>query len=194
MKKIIPILIIVFSLVSIWVQPMTKSVNIDSNNILQRYLPDSVCALLKNKPLIFYARGHYGYSWSLIAKIDSVYRIYTGRVDYTGISCLNKASDSVAFDTTKFITHNNKILSWGFDTISAEATNMKKMCRTTYVTIYTDLAVYNSFGVNTFSSDDAIAFVGKDSLNFNKKFRRLCLLMWWLSNSKIREYFPDSIH
>lgn len=194
MKKIIiiPILLIFSFLFSILANSMSNLSNTTSSNILQQILPDSLYTLLKDRPVIYYSYGHYGYSWSLIARIDSTYRIYSGRVGYTGDKYLDKISDSVPFDTTKFIIHINNLLSWGFDTISAEAINMKKVHRTSDFTLYTDLSGFNSDGVNVFNSDDAIAFSGGDSTIFNAKFNKLCLIMWWLSNSRIRKYIPDS--
>lgn len=143
--------------------------------------------------MIFYSTGHYGYSWSLIAMIDSSYHIYSGRVSYTGDPNHNDIPESTPFDTTKLLINNNTIISWGFDSIYSQAINMKKVYRKQYVTFGTDLSVFNSFGENTFNSDNAISFAGDDSLTFNEKFHKLCLIMWWLSDSKIREHIPDSV-
>lgn len=195
MKKILFFLplIIFFTIFSIWANPISNLPNTDSCSIIQQSLPDSLYSILKNKPIIFYSRGHYGYSWSLIAKIDSTYRVYSGRVSYSGDIELNETSESIPFDTTKLFIHNTALLSWGFDSIFIEAINMKKVNRTPHVTLYTNLSVFNSDGLNIFSSDDAIAFAGGDSLIFNKKFHKLGLIMWWLLDSRIREYIPDSI-
>ncbi|MDE5607849.1 MAG: hypothetical protein K2I64_02820 [Muribaculaceae bacterium] len=70
---------------------------------------------------------------------------------------------------------------------------MKKVDRTPFVTIWTDLSVFDSNGENTFSSDNAISFAGSDSIAFNKKYHKLCLMMWWIADLKIREYILDSV-
>ncbi|MDE7153573.1 MAG: hypothetical protein K2O00_03900 [Muribaculaceae bacterium] len=194
MKKLLflPTLIIVLSIFSVLGTPVQNLNSAESENILKRSLPDSLYTKLKNRPIIFYSSGHYGYSWSLIARIDSTYQIYCGRVSYTGDQNNNETSESIPFDTTKLIIHNNAILSWGFDSISVEATNMEKVYRSNYITLCTDLYVFNSNGVNIFNSGDAISFAGRDSIGFNEKFQKLCLIMMWLSDSRIRKYIPDS--
>lgn len=195
MKKILflPTLLIGLIVFSVLGNPTPHLTNNESGRILKQTLPDSLYSALKKRPMIFYSNGHYGYSWSLIARIDSTYHVYSGRVGYTGDHNHNENSESITFDTTKLFINNNEILSWGFDSISTEAINMKKVYRTQYVTFWSDLSVFNSFGENTFNSDNAISFAGGDSLVFNKKFHKLCLIMWWLSDSKIREHIPDSV-
>lgn len=195
MKKIInfPILLVIFPLFSILANPRLNLRGITSNDILQQISPDSLYPLLKNRPIIYYTYGHYGYSWSLVVRIDSTYRIYSGHVDYSGDQYLDKTSESIPFDTTTLIVNNKALFSWGFDTISTEAVNREKVFRKPFLTIYADLWVFNADGLNIFCSDNAIAFTGSDSIAFNKKFDKLCLIMWWLSNSKIRKHVPESI-
>lgn len=194
MKKILFFftLIIVLTVFSVWANQTPNLVNADSCGILKHTLPDSLYTILKNKPIIFYSRGHYGYFWSLIARVDSTYQVYSGQVSYSGERYLNEISESDPSDTTKLFIHNNAILSWGFDTIAYEAMNMSKVNRTPYVSLWTDLSIFKCDGVNIFSSDGATAFSGKDSIAFNNKFHKLCLIMWWLADSRIREYIPDS--
>ena len=57
------------ALLSALERPISKLDNINSENILYKSLPDSLYSLIKHKSEIFYAYGHYGYSWSLIAMI-----------------------------------------------------------------------------------------------------------------------------
>lgn len=196
MKKILlffPTLIIVLSVISVFGKPMPTSANSESSSVLKRVLPDSLYIMLKNRPTIFYSSGHHGYSWSLIARMDSTYQVYSGRVLGSGDCYINEFSGSDRFDTTKLFITNNAILSWGFDTISAEVINMKKVYREPFITIWTDLSVFNSNGENVFSSDNAISFAGIDSVTFNKKYHKLCLIMWWISSDeRIREFIPDS--
>lgn len=193
MKKItcLPIILVFFSIFSILANTKSNLSSITSNDILQQILPDSLCTLLKGRPMIYYSCGHYGYSWSLIARIDCTYQIYSGRVGYSGDQYLDKTSESISFDTTRLITQNKDLLSWGCDTISGEAIQMKRVRRTSYVTLYENLSVFNSDGVNVFNSDGAIGFSGEDSIIFNTKFNKLRLIMWWLSSSKIRKHIPE---
>lgn len=70
---------------------------------------------------------------------------------------------------------------------------MKRISRAPYVTFYTNLSIINSEGVNVFNSDDVVAYSGPDSLCFNKKYHKLCLIMRWLSDTNIRQYIPDLV-
>ena len=165
----------------------------NEDEISRNVLPDSVYSLLKGKSVIFYSYGHHGYSWSLIAKMDSGYQAFSGRVGYGGENHFNKPTDSNQFNTTLLFSKNHALFSWGLDTIAHEIKSMKKISRETYVTFYTNLSIINSDGVNVFNSDDAVAYSGPDSLCFNKKYHKLCLIMYWLSNTNIRQYIPDSV-
>ncbi|MDE6277107.1 MAG: hypothetical protein K2M06_03270 [Muribaculaceae bacterium] len=194
MKKIIFLftLIIVLIELTFWANPIQNLTNINSGAFFKHASLDSLYTTLKNRPIIFYSRGHYGYGWSLIARMDSTYSIYSGHVSYSGEFYIDKTPEGLPFDTTKLISVNSALLSWAFDSISVQAVNMKKVNRTPYLSLWTDLSVFNSDSENIFNSDNAVAFAGKDSLAFNKKFNKLCLIMWWLSDSRIREYIPDS--
>lgn len=165
----------------------------NQDEILRKSLPDSVYSLLKGKSVIFYSSGHYGYSWSLIAKMDSGYHAFSGRVSYGGEHHFNKPTEYNQFDTAHLFSQNQALFSWGLDTIASKVKSMKKISREPYVTFYTNLSIINSDGVNVFNSDDAVAYSGPDSLCFNKKYHKLCLIMWWLSDANIRQHIPDSI-
>lgn len=156
-------------------------------------LPDSIYYLIKDKPIIFYSYGHYGYTWSLITRIDNNFQAFSGKVSYTGDCILTEPTKANQLDSTLLFSKNRVILTWGLDTIPTEGTEMKAIKRENYVTFYDNLSVFNSDGVNVFDSDDAIAFQGPDSLEFNNKFNRLCLLMKWISSPVIREYLPESL-
>lgn len=166
--------------------------NTNSENILYRSLPDSLYPILKNKPIIFYSYGHYGYSWSLIALIDSTYRAFSGRVGYLGDRHLNEATEANQFDTAQLFSQNSALLSWGFDTIPTEIIYMEKVNVKPYISFYIDFFVTDSVGKNVFSSDDAMVYSGSDSVNFNNKFHKLCLIMRWISDAGIRQFIPDS--
>lgn len=185
-------LIIVSIVFTVCANQIPNLTNTDSNAILKRTLPDSLYTILKKRPIIFYSRGHYGYGWSLIARMDSTCSIYSGRVSYSGDLYIDKIPDAIPFDTTKLISHNSALLSWAFDSISVQAINMTKVNSSHYVTLWTDLSVFNSDGEEIFNSDNAQQFLGPDSVEFNKKFHKLSLIMWWLSDSSIRKYIPDS--
>lgn len=174
-------------------KPISDQDNINSENILYRSLPDSLYSLLKNKSVIFYSYGHYGYSWSLIALIDGNYRTFSGRVGYLGDRHLSVMTESSRFDTTRLFSQNHALLSWGFDTISTEVRYMKKVRRQPYATSYSDLSVIDPEGKIVFNSDDAIAYSGPDSLGFNNKLNKLCLIMRWLSDAGFRQLIPDSL-
>lgn len=194
MKKLLILIALALSM-SLMAGNSGASSDSDKGNIVNRLchaLPDSIYSFLKNRPMIFYSYGHYGYSWSLIAKMDSDYKAFSGRVDYLGRCHFNERSESNAFDSTLLFSQNRALLSWGFDSIQTEAGRMKKIKNETYVTFYKDISVIGSEGKTVFSSDDATAYSGPDSVSFNKKFQKLSLIMYWLSNAEIREYIPDS--
>ena len=195
MKKI---LFVIAAFLCITLSLKSSSVASDVNKcnqdeILRDVLPDSVYLLLKGKSVIFYSYGHYGYSWSLIAKMDSGYQTFSGRVGYDGERHFNKPTESNQFDTTLLFSKNHALFSWGLDTIASEIKSMKKVSREPYVTFYTNLSIINSDGVNVFNSDDAVAYSGPDSLFFNEKYHKLCLIMRWISDTNIRQYIPDSV-
>lgn len=167
--------------------------NENSDDFLRQSLPDSVYSLVRGNPVIFYSYGHYGYSWSIIAKMDSGYQAFSGRVGYGGDYHFNEPAENNQIDTTLLFSKNQNLFSWGLDTISSSINIMRKISSEHHVTYYTYLYVVNSAGLNIFSSDNAVAYSGPDSLSFNKKFHKLCLIMRWLSDSNIRKYIPDSV-
>ncbi len=179
-------------MISAFGKPIPESNSDDFEFILRHPLPDSLYSLLRGKPVIFFTHGHYGYSWSLIAKMDSGYQAFSGRVTYGGERYTNKLTESTQIDSARFFSQNQDLLSWGFDTISSKINIMKEISRGPYMSIRRNLQVINSEGINVFTSDATAAYSGPDSLDFNKKFRKLCLIMWWLSDYRLREYIPDS--
>ncbi len=100
--------------------------NDNSDDILRKSLPDSVYSLLEGKPVIFYSYGHYGYSWTLIAKMDSGYRAFSGRVGYGGDCHLNRPTEFNRFDSTLLFSKNQNLISWGLDSLSSIINSMKK--------------------------------------------------------------------
>lgn len=194
MKKIFLIIAVFFCLTLSLPSrnPVSDFNECNRDEILRQSLTDSLYSLLKGKPVIFYSYGHYGYSWSLIAKMDSAYQAFSGRVGYGGERHFSKPTESNQFDTTHLFFKNRALFSWGLDTIASEIKSMTKISREPYVTFYTNLSIINSEGVNVFNSDDAVAYSGPDSLCFNKKYHKLCLIMRWLSDTNIRQYIPDS--
>lgn len=159
---------------------------------LCRFLPDSVCSLLDKSPIIFYSYGHYGYSWSLLVKKNNNVRAYSGKVSPLGKSSLTEQNVNNIFDSTALFRSNQELIDWGLDSISLVASKMKAVMSKYGTTVYSDLDVYNSDGICTFTSDNAVLFSGPDSLIFNKKLQKLKLLMRWLSDPKIRQYIPAS--
>ena len=164
----------------------------EPTSVLSRALPDSLYLHVKGHPAIFYSYGHYGYKWSLIVKTESGFNAFSGKMSYLGHPDINQLTEENRIDSAKLFSKNCELLTWAFDSISTEGIDMKRIRRAPYTGIYKDLSVINSEGRILFSSDDAAAFSGPDSLNFNKRFLKLCLIMYWLSEPKIREYIPES--
>ncbi len=160
---------------------------------LRRTLPDSIYSQLENRPLLFYSCGHYGYAWSIITQTDSSFRAFSGRVYYNGDNQLTEPTDSTRFDSVAMFSANEALLKWGFDTLPSAGLKMKSLPRVPYVTIYQNLWVMDSCGGRVFASDNAATFSGADSVEFNSRFRKLSLIMHWLSQPIIRPYIPDSV-
>ena len=193
MKKLLFLAIAIFCITLLLAseKPISNSDNDESENILCRSLPDSIYSLVKNRPVIFYSYGHHGYTWAMIANIDGNLRAFSGRIGYDS-RYLNESTEDDRFDSTLLFSKNRALFSWGFDTIPTKSGVMRKVDREHYITFYTDLSIFNSEGNNVFNSNDAVAFSGPDSINFNQKFNRLSLIMYWLSFHKIREYIPEA--
>lgn len=173
-------------------EPTCDSDITKSEDFLCSVLDDSIYIIVKDKPMIFYSYGHYGYSWSLIAQTDSCFRAFSGRVDYGGKRHISTPDETNQFDTTLLFSRNRALLYWGLDTIPTEVNKMERVNRKQYVTFYSDLSVINSDGSIVFSSDNAVAYSGPDSTEFNKKYDKLRLIMRWLSDPYIRQYIPVS--
>ena len=189
MKKIL-LFIVVFLCVSL---SMTspKVCQINAKELFRNILPDTLLTLVEKHPTIFYTYGHYGYSWALLVKLDNKIQAFSGRVSSSGECFFTESTEFSKFDTVSFCMENRGLLLWGFDTIASEADGMRGVRRTHFVTFDTKLDVFNSDGENVFNSGGAIAFSGRDSLEFNKKYQRLCLIMRWISDAEFRQYITD---
>lgn len=159
---------------------------------LKRILPDSLDYLVKDRQVILYTYGHYGYSWAMITRIDSVFQAFSGRVSYGGKTALTTPCESNKIDSARLFSANRDLLLWGFDTMPTELSKMKEVKSERYVTFYRELLAYDSEGINVFNSNDAIAYSGPDSMIVNQKFHKLCLMMRWLSDTMLRQYIPES--
>ena len=171
---------------------MANSEDYSANSLIYNILPDTIVPLVENRPMLLYCYGHYGYSWSLVTKIEKEFRVFSGRVNYIGEQILRENTISNKNDSIKFFSANEDLLSWGFDSIAIESSKMKPDKGKHFVTVYESLYVIDSMGKCVFDSDNAQQFLGPDSVEFNKKFHKLSLIMWWLSDSSIRKYIPDS--
>lgn len=185
-----------FFLISFSVSPTDELPKLRSGkhtcpNALGSGLPDIICKSIENNPFILFTYGHYGYSWSIVARIDNRYQAFSGRVEYCGDKYLSSSKPVNEFDTTSFFIANGPIFEWAFDSIAYLAKDMKAIPPKTFVTVYEDLSVFNSNGELTFSSLDTQTYAGPDSINFNGSFHRLSLLMRWLADPEIRKYLPD---
>lgn len=195
MKKLLLFIIgIVFlSMAATSTPPKSDLDDSNSDDILCQILPDSIYTLVKNKPSLLYSYGHYGYSWSLITKIDNRFLAFSGRVNYSGDHFITEPTEVNRFDSILLFSKYRNLLNWGLDTISTEINKMKISRLGPYTTMYTDLTCYNSDGIRTFNSAGNVTFSGPDSLEFNHKFHKICLLMWWISSYEIRKCIPDSV-
>ena len=171
--------------------PKLDSANNMCLNTLRSVLPDTIYQSVENRPCILYTYGHYGYSWSIVARIDNRYQAFSGRVGYCGDKYLSSSKPVNEFDTTSFFIANVPIFEWAFDSIAYLAKDMKAIPPKTFMTVYEDLSVINSNGEFTFSSLNTQTYSGSDSIKFNSSFHRLSLLMRWLADPEIRKYFPD---
>lgn len=160
-------------------------------NALFNGLPDIICKSIENKPFILFTYGHYGYSWSIVARIDNRYRAFNGRVGYYGDKFLSSSPPVNEFDSTSFFIANGTIFEWAFDSIAYLAKDMKEIPYEAFVTVHENLSVFNNNGELIFNSLDTQSYSGPDSVKFNSSYHRLSLLMRWLADPEIRKYFPD---
>lgn len=193
MKKILLIIILAISLNFTWARNKQES-KIDcfrAKDLLDRIMPDSICHKLKNNQIIFYSRGHYGYSWALIAKSDNRLRGFIGKVRYSGEATMEEIAESNQLNLDTLFEANRDILDWGFDTISSESANLTANKSSIYCSVTDDILVFNTDGECIFKSNGAASFSGPDSLEFNKKYHNLGLIMMWLSQPEIKQYIPN---
>lgn len=163
-----------------------------AESLLKTIMPDTIYSLIENKPILFYTYGHYGYSWSLVTKVDSNnIHAFSGRVSYSGNNHIIQSTESNRLDSIALFSANADIINWGFDTLPTEGLQMEAVKKNDI--FWTDLDVINCDGMIIFNSNGATVFTGPDSIIFNKKFQKLCLIMKWLSEPKIRKYIPDSV-
>lgn len=162
-------------------------------NLIYRTLPDSLISLTEKYPMVFYSRGHYGQSWMLLTKVNNHFRVYSGSIDYAGNRNLTEAISLSQFDSCAFFCANKSLLSWTFDTFVTKSLKMIPIKNKPYMTIYKTISVINPYSDVEFTTDCSVTFSGPDSLEFNNKFHKLCLIMQWLSEPRIRQYIPDSV-
>lgn len=92
--------LLVLSAVSvIGATPKENSNYLRTKAILRSALPDSFYSEVENRPVLFYSYGHYGYTWSIITKIDNDFRAMSGKVDYRGAKRLIEPSADNSFDS-----------------------------------------------------------------------------------------------
>lgn len=194
MRKIVLIIGLSVCFILSWAYK-NPSYNEDNSDmaLLYRILPDSIHSMLHNKPILFYSYGHYGYSWAIATKTEDNIRVFSGRVSYSGDCYLENPRGRNRFDSAAFFLANKSLLSWGIDSISTESLTMKPIKCDSCISIHSILSVIDSCGKTVFNSDNTIAFSGPDSLKFNNKFHKLCLIMRWLSDPEIRPYITDSM-
>lgn len=190
MKKLLLIILFIWVAISSVCMPESQMSDNSSTRILREILPDSVYLSFKNKPMIFFSYGHYGYSWSIISVGFDDFTTCSGKVGYHGESTLVEQSEAIQIDSVLFFSENSKLILWGVDSLSVKAAEMTPLKRDTFMTIYSFLSIIDSDGKETFNSDDAIGFSGPDSLEFNHNFHRLWLIMYWLAEPNIRRCIP----
>ncbi len=172
-------------------KPISNSDNGEADWLFSQILPDSLLYLVKDRPLLLYSFGHYGYSWGIVTKTDSGFHTFCGRVDYVGNRFIRTSEENGQFDTIPFFSAHKDIFLWGMDTMPAEAKRMNVIKNETGVTFYSDLSVIDSKGEIVFKINDNVTFSGPDSVVFNNKFYRLCVIMRWLSDPCLRSYVPN---
>lgn len=88
-----------------------------NNNLIDSELsltiPDSILLLVENRPIIFYSYGHYGYSWSLLTKLDNDIKAFSGRTTYSGNKLSAELSENNKFDSIELFSANERLITWG---------------------------------------------------------------------------------
>lgn len=159
---------------------------------LSDFLPDTLAYRYQNHPYILFHIGHYGYSWSLIVKINDKFHIHNGKVSYTGDKLIDETNNTHSFDSAKFISSNRYIINWAIDSLHWQSVGMTPQYPAEYLPISSSLEIHTKNNASIFNSDNAIGYRGPDSIGFNNRFHHICLLMRWLAIPELRQYIPES--
>ncbi len=152
----------------------------------QHFLPDSIKEEIADKKFVIFSYGHHGVVWSLIYQNCDSYQILSGTTRQI------KPNRNEKIDTGVIIKRNKALLEWALDTLPILSEKMEPQYRDAYSPFYSCLDIYKPDKGVVFESNAAIGFSGPDSIDFNKKFDKMCYLMRWLSSSDIRKYLPDT--
>lgn len=175
MKRLFPVLLLTFTLITYGSQLSNQSYDVISN------LNDSVTNITEGKKFLFYIKGHHGHIWSLVVPEKNRYILVSG----------NTRNNDCRIDT---LSIDASILKWGLDTMSLHCHKMKPVKNLSYLPFYERLVLFSSQKEIVFDCSDTNLFSGTDSITFNKKLYNLKYFMYWLSvPEEIQEKLPTPL-
>ena len=124
---------------------------------------------------IFYFTGEGGHIWSMIVDTDPDFTVFYGSTRTGELNSINLRKD-------------NALIIWGLDSLPKECSQMNPVYRDTPGLTYTQIMVDTDNGI--FKLNDAIKFIGPDSVAFNNKLNRLHYFMLWLALPELQGELP----
>lgn len=162
-------------------------------------LEDSLYQILNNNPTIYYQNQtdhSSSVDCSILTRVNGSYMIFISSFDtrrskryWGGVKRINfdKA------DSSAFFSANKAIIDWGLDSLSGEALIMSRINIKNPRSIKDSISVLTDWNKKPFTTRKAVIFSGPDSIEFNRKYHKICLIMRWFSDDNLRTYLPDSI-
>ncbi len=189
-----PVATIVTALLFSLNSPNSNSSNNSDLNFLKRTIPDSVLTMIEDKPMILYMTGNHAHLWSAIIKNDRSFLAMNGRIDSQGKNTIANYLESNNIDSLALFSRYQDLILWGLDSLPSEVKRM--VCKKSQVNtlFYQTINIIQTKPQSSYQSDTNVIFSGNDSIGFNKKFKSLSYLMFWLAEPLVRPYSPDSIY
>lgn len=165
------------------------------NTLIYKAFGKRLYNLFKHNPTIYYYDSYtknQGHS-VLIVKIDGQYQLY--RVNVTNNEH-STAPQRIIFDRSDsavFFKANKGIIDWGLDSLSKEITNMTVVKSENKTPMDDSFSILNNWDYGAITFNESDKFSGPDSLAFNIKYRKLCLIMRWFTQDYLRRNLPDSV-
>ena len=161
-------------------------------------LKDSLYQILNNNPTIYYQNQtdhSSSVDCSILTRVNGSYMIFKSGFDTRRRKkywSVRKIKFDIA-DSSAFFSANKAIIDWGLDSLLEEALNMSPIDIQNTRSVKDSISVLNDWNKKPLTTRKAVIFSGPDSIEFNRKYHKICLIMRWFSDDNLRTYLPDSI-